>query len=261
MIGEVLQPSDFLDGLLWACFSISLSFLCWGPPDMVAVLQVWSYNSGAGGQNHLPRPAGIGSSVTTQDPAVSGPHVSFHPPTPQVLLGRAALNVFSQSVLSGIVLTQVQHFALTHVEPHSVIMCPHLKIVQVPLAGTSSFCCVNCTSQLCVICKFAKVVLNLTVYVTDKGIRQHLYNNRALWHTTCHQPPPGYQAVVHSSLVLSIWPIPYPLDSSPFKPMTLQYGDRVSCGTMSKSLWNLGRWHQSLNPANELICIDEHQVQ
>jgi len=41
-------------------------------------------------------------------------------------------------------------------------MGPLLKLVQVPLDGIPSFWCVNCTTQLGVICKLAEGALGLT---------------------------------------------------------------------------------------------------
>ena len=38
LVGEVLQPSDNLRGLLWPCSNPSMSFLCWG-------LQSWTQDS------------------------------------------------------------------------------------------------------------------------------------------------------------------------------------------------------------------------
>ncbi|KAK4811032.1 hypothetical protein QYF61_015736 [Mycteria americana] len=52
-------------------------------------------------------------------------------------------------------------------------MGPLLQIVQVPLDGILFFWCVNCTTQLGVICKLAEGALDLTVYVIDENIEQH----------------------------------------------------------------------------------------
>jgi len=81
----------------------------------------------------------------------------------QVLLGRAALNPFiPQSVLiPGVAPTQVQDPAHGLVEPHEVHTGPLPELVQVPLDGIPSFWCVNCTTQLGVICKLAEGALNL----------------------------------------------------------------------------------------------------
>ena len=77
---------------------------------------------------------------------------------PQVLLHRAALNPFIPQpvLLLGVALTQVQDLVLGLVEPHEVHMGPLLELVQVPLDGILSVRCVNCTTQLCVICKLAE---------------------------------------------------------------------------------------------------------
>ncbi|KAK4831745.1 hypothetical protein QYF61_018943 [Mycteria americana] len=84
---------------------------------------------------------------------------------PQVLLCRAALNPFiPQPVLiPGVALTQVQDPALGLVESHEVHAGPILQLVQVPLDGIPSLRCVNCTTQLGVICKLAEGALDLAV--------------------------------------------------------------------------------------------------
>jgi len=56
----------------------------------------------------------------------------------------------------------MQDVALGLVEHHEVHTGPLLKLVQVSLAGIPSFWCVNCTTQLGVICKLAEGALDLT---------------------------------------------------------------------------------------------------
>ena len=53
--------------------------------------------------------------------------------------------------------------ALGLVEPHEVHMGPFLDLVQVPLNGIPSLRCVNRTTQLGVICKFAEGALDPTM--------------------------------------------------------------------------------------------------
>jgi len=90
----------------------------------------------------------------------------------QILLGRAAINPFiPQPVL--IPGLQVQDLALGPVEPREVHMGPLLKLVQVPLDGILSLRCINCTTWLAVICKFAEGALNPTVYIVGKDIKQN----------------------------------------------------------------------------------------
>ena len=81
----------------------------------------------------------------------------------QVLLGRVAFNpVIPQPVLiPGVALTLMQDLALGLVDPHDVHTGPLLQLVQVLLDGIPSFWCVNCTTQLGVICKRAEGALNL----------------------------------------------------------------------------------------------------
>jgi len=82
----------------------------------------------------------------------------------QVLPGRAAFKHFiPQPVLIlGIAPTQVQDLASGLVAPQEIHTGPLLKLVQVPLDGIPSFWCVNCTTQLAVICKLAEGALDLT---------------------------------------------------------------------------------------------------
>jgi len=99
---------------------------------------------------------------------------AFRPSVPQVLLRRAALNPFiPQSVLIlRTAPTQVQDLALGLVEPHEVHMGPPLRLVQVSLDDIPSFWCVNCTTQLGVICKLAEGALDHAVYVLDENVKQ-----------------------------------------------------------------------------------------
>ncbi|KAK4811179.1 hypothetical protein QYF61_019810 [Mycteria americana] len=147
-IGEVLQPSDHFCGTSSGLALTGPSLSCTGAPELDAVLQVGSQESGVEGENHLPRPAGHASFDTAQDTIgflgcerTLLAHVQFfihH--YPQVLLLSAALNPFiPQSVLIlGIAPMQVQDLALGFVELQEVPMGPLLKPVQVPLDGIPS---------------------------------------------------------------------------------------------------------------------------
>ncbi|KAK4807044.1 hypothetical protein QYF61_018385 [Mycteria americana] len=140
-------------------------------PELDAVLQVGSHQSGIEEQNHLPRLAGHASFDAAQDAVgflgckhTLTAHVQlFIYQYPQVLLHRAALNPFiPQSLLIwGIALTQVQDLALGLVELHESRMGPLLEIVQQ----------ISCTIQLGVICKLAEGALDPAVYVTDEDIK------------------------------------------------------------------------------------------
>jgi len=140
-----------------------------------------SHQSRAEQQNHLPRPAGHVAFDAAQDKVgflgcectlVAHVQLFIHQ-YPQVLLSRVGLDPFiPQPVLIvGVVLTQVQDLALGLVEPHEVHTGPLLKLVQVPLDGIPSFWCVNCTTQLGVICKLAEGALDLT-----KSLMKVLYS-------------------------------------------------------------------------------------
>jgi len=54
--------------------------------------------------------------------------------------------VLPSALISGIALTQVQHFALGLVEPHQVHVSLPFQIVQVHLSGIPSFCCTTALS-------------------------------------------------------------------------------------------------------------------
>ncbi|KAK4824113.1 hypothetical protein QYF61_010736 [Mycteria americana] len=116
--GEVFHPFDrFCDPPLDLLQEVHV-LLMLGAPELDAVLQVGSHQSGVEGQNHLPQRAGRASFDAAQDTV--GPlgcehtlpaHVQlFIHQYPQVLLCRAALNPFiPQPVLIlGVALSQVQ---------------------------------------------------------------------------------------------------------------------------------------------------------
>lgn len=54
-------------------------------------------------------------------------------------------------------------------------MCPLFNRVQVPLDDVSSFCCVNCTTQLSAVSKLAQGTLNPTAYVIDKDAEEYIH--------------------------------------------------------------------------------------
>ncbi|KAJ7404971.1 testosterone 17-beta-dehydrogenase 3-like [Willisornis vidua] len=132
----------------------------------------------------------------------------------QVLLCRAALNNFFQSVLvSEIAQSQVHHFALVFIELHEVLIFQLLNFVQVPLEHIPFFCCVSFTAQLHVICKLAEGALDPSVCAIDEDIKKCQSQDRALRDNTHHQPPSECRAIDHGSLAASIQLIPYPLNS------------------------------------------------
>ena len=73
----------------------------------------------------------------------------------------------------GIASTQVQDLAFGFVEPHEVLLSQLLKTVKVSLNGIPSLWCVDFTTQLGVIHKFAEGALNPTVDVTDENIKEY----------------------------------------------------------------------------------------
>ena len=81
---------------------------------------------------------------------------------PQVFLNRAVLYLLVPQLvfIAGIAMIQVPDHAFGFVEPYEVHLDPLLKPVYIPLDGTSSLWCVDCTPQLIVISKLAEGALD-----------------------------------------------------------------------------------------------------
>ncbi|KAK4816292.1 LOW QUALITY PROTEIN: hypothetical protein QYF61_014590 [Mycteria americana] len=206
LTGEVLQPSDHFRGPPWYSLQQLHVLLVLRTPELDAVLQVESHQSGVEGQNHFPQPAGHASLDAAQDTVgLLGCKrtLSAHP---QVLFRRAALNhIIPQLVLKPrIALTQDP--ALGLVEPHEVHTGPLLQLVQVPLDDILSFWCVSCTTQLGVICKLAEGALDLAVNVIDENIEHHWSQYGPLKDTT---QPRTEQMVPASREILPLHPLPH----------------------------------------------------
>jgi len=146
----VLQPSDHLCGPpLDLLQQIHVSPVL-RAPKLDAGLQVGSHQSGVGGQNPLPRPAGHAAFDAAQDMfgllgckcTLLGHVPLFIHRYPQVLLHRTALKPFiPQPVLIlGVARTHVQDLALGLVEPREFHTGPLLELVQVPLDGILLVC-------------------------------------------------------------------------------------------------------------------------
>jgi len=165
----VLQPSDHLCGPPVDLLQELHVLLVLGSPELEALVQVGSHQSGVEMQNHLARPADHASFDAAQDTVgllgckstfLSYVQVFIHL-YPQVLFDRTALHPFiPQPVLIvRVFMIQMQDLALGLVDPHEVHIGPLLELVQVLLDGISSLRCVDCITQLDVICKFTKVSL------------------------------------------------------------------------------------------------------
>jgi len=111
----------------WTHSNRSASFLCWGPQIWTQYSQCDFTRAEQGGQSPPSScwsPSFDGAQdrvglLNCQCALLAHVHLFIHQ-NPQVLLGRAALNEFSQSVhTSGIALTQIQHLALGLIEHHS----------------------------------------------------------------------------------------------------------------------------------------------
>ncbi|KAK4806259.1 LOW QUALITY PROTEIN: hypothetical protein QYF61_013403 [Mycteria americana] len=159
LIGEVFQPSDHFCGPPLDQLQQLHVFPVLRAPELDAVLQLLSHSCEC-------------TLLSRVQP--------FIHQYPQVLLCRAALDhIIPQPVLE-LRIAPTQDLALGLVELHEVHTGPLLQLVQVPLDDIPSFWCVNCTTQLGVICKLAEGALNPTVYVVDEDIGQHWSQYRPL---------------------------------------------------------------------------------
>lgn len=86
---------------------------------------------------------------------------------------RAFPNEFSQCSCLGLARPRkcTLHLALLS------LVGPFLKFVCVPLEGIPTFCFISSASQLHAICRLA---LNFTFHITDKDIKEHWSQNKAL---------------------------------------------------------------------------------
>ena len=120
-------------------------------------------------------------------------------------------------------------------------MGPLLKLSQVPLDSISSFCCINCNTQLGVVCKLDKGILDHTVYVTDKDVEKHQPQEG---HCETHeQLAPGRRVTDQNTLTATIHPILYPLNSPPCKFLSLQFKDEDVICVISRDVgYDNGYW-------------------
>jgi len=79
--------------------------------------------------------------------------------------------------------------------------------------------------QLSLVSSVNLVILDPTVYVTDKDVQKYQSQDEPLEGIAQHQPPPGHAAVDHNPLIATIPPINYPLNSSAFKSISLQFSN------------------------------------
>ncbi|KAJ7426861.1 hypothetical protein WISP_11805 [Willisornis vidua] len=140
--------------------------------ELGTAFQMGSHQCKVEGQNHLLQPADHTAFDAAQDvlPAHVQPLIHHHS---QVLLGRAALNLFIPwpVLIPGIALIHMQHLALSLVKPHEILMHPLPQLVQIPLNGILSFRCVNSTAQLDVICRFSRGALYPFIYVLNEDVK------------------------------------------------------------------------------------------
>ncbi|KAM9644853.1 uncharacterized protein ACIBXB_013062 [Morphnus guianensis] len=146
LTGEVFHPSDHFCGPPLDPLQEAHVFPVLRTPELEAALQVGSHQSGAEGQNPLPRPAGHTALDAAQGTAgILGcehtlpAHVQlFIHQYPQVLVHRAALNPFIPHLvmIPGIALTKVQDLALDLVELHDVHTGPFETLALILAAAT-----------------------------------------------------------------------------------------------------------------------------
>ena len=109
---------------------------------------------------------------------------------------------------SGIAPTQVQHPALGLAQPHQVLVCPLLEPVQVPLDAIPPFCCA-----------ISKLLRVHSIPSSVSLAEEHRSLEGPLGDTAC-QPPPVRSAIDHNALAATTQPVPYPLNSAPFRSIS-----------------------------------------
>ena len=102
-------------------------------------------------------------------------------------------------------------------------MGPLLQPVQVPLDGLLSLQCIDCTSQLGVICKLAEGALNALICVIREDAEEHWSQDQPLRDTACDQSPPSHRIIKHNPLAATNPPILNPANSPSFKSIPLQF--------------------------------------
>ena len=95
-----------------------------------------------------------------------------------------------QSVqILAVILSQVQDSTLALVKPHLVYCCLTLQSVQILLNGSTAFCCVTHSSQLCIIVKLAEGTLSSFIQVIDDDVEQDPTQYQPLWDTSNYRSP------------------------------------------------------------------------
>jgi len=102
---------------------------------------------------------------------------------------------------------------------------PLLQPVQVPLDGFPSLQCINCTTQLGVVCKLAEGSLDSIVYVIDEDVEEYQSQDQALGDITCDWPPPRHRII--DPLAVTSQPVLNPMSSPSFKSIPLQFIEKI----------------------------------
>lgn len=85
-------------------------------------------------------------------------------------------------------------------------MCPLFEWIQVLLYGVPPFYCVNCSTQFGVISRLGEGMLDPTVFVTDKDVKEHWFQDRHLGDTSHDmdiEPFPTTSSCDHANNYLS----------------------------------------------------------
>jgi len=98
-------------------------------------------------------------------------------------------------------------------------MGPLLQPDQLPLDGFPALQCINCTTQLGVVCKLAEGSLDSIVYVIDEDVEEHLFQDLPLGDSTCNWPPSRLRTVDQKLLAVTSQPVLNPPNSPSFKPI------------------------------------------
>mgnify|MGYP001854162635 CR=1 FL=1 len=93
------------------------------------------------------------------------------------------------------------------------------------MASLPSYC-LNCSTQLGIVCKLAEGALDPITYVIDKDVKEYQFQDGPLGDTTGDQPSPGHRAIDNNPLAGTTQQIPHLPNSPPFKPISLQFRDK-----------------------------------
>ncbi|KAK4824003.1 hypothetical protein QYF61_009128 [Mycteria americana] len=238
-------------------------------PKLNTVFEVRPHQCRVQGDNHFPSPAGHTISDMSQDAIGFLGHLGTLPARiqvavdqhSQVLLCWAAFQpLFPKPVaLHGVVVAQVQDFALGLVEPHTIGLGPSIQPVQIlPMLKQT-----NTPAQLGVVCKLTEGALNPFIQIIDKDIKQDWPQHQALGNSTCDRPPAGFNSIHHHSLGPAIQPVLYPAKSTLIQALSSQFLQENAVGNSIKGFTKvqdcLPRDSVNQAPKQAKVCPPEAQ--